>query len=59
MVAPSVETLVELVHACGFDLPLEIVSYDDTSDTPIRDAAMLTPDRRLDQMLAHLKGKKK
>lgn len=59
LVAPSVETLVELVHACGFDLPLEIVAYDDTSDTSIREAAMVTPDRRLDQMLAHLKGNKK
>ena len=28
-VAPSVETLVELVRACGFDLPLELVRVSD------------------------------
>src|SRR3954468_22675944 len=58
LVAPSVDTLVELVHACGFDLPLEIVPYDDTLDPAIKDAAMVPPDRRLDHMLDQLKGKK-
>jgi transcriptional regulator with XRE-family HTH domain len=59
LVAPSVDTLVELVQACGFDLPLEIVPYDDTADAAIKDAAIVPPDRRLDQMLDQLKGKKK
>ena len=27
-VAPSVETLIELVRACGFGLPLELVPYE-------------------------------
>jgi hypothetical protein len=27
-VAPSLETLIELVRACGFDLPLELVPYE-------------------------------
>ena len=30
-VAPSIETLVELVRACGFDLPLELVPHDSSS----------------------------
>src|SRR5207249_2843239 len=29
VVAPSLDTLLELVRACGFDLPLELVPYDD------------------------------
>jgi transcriptional regulator with XRE-family HTH domain len=59
LVAPSVDTLVELVQACGFDLPLEIVPYDDTADAAISDAAMVPPNRRLDQMLDQLKATKK
>ena len=57
LVAPSVETLVELVQACGFDLPIEIVEYDDALDAAIRDAVMVPPDRRLDGMLVQIKSK--
>jgi len=28
LVAPSVDTLVELVRSCGFDIPLELEPYD-------------------------------
>ena len=54
LVAPSVDTLVELVQACGFDLPLEIVPLDHTNEPLLREAAMLPPDRRLDSMLDRL-----
>lgn len=54
IVAPSVETLVELVQACGFDLPLEIVPFDDTKEAELGEAARITPDRRLDAMLGRL-----
>lgn len=43
IVAPSVETLVELVQACGFDLPLEIVPFDDTKEAELGEAARITP----------------
>ena len=56
LVAPSVDTLVELVQACGFDLPLEIVARDDTTDERLREAAQQTPDRRLDALLEHIQG---
>ena len=59
LVAPSVDTLVELVRACGFDLPLEVVPYDDANDATIKQAALVPPDRRLDRMLEQVKGKKK
>ena len=55
LVAPSVDTLVELVRACGFDLPLEIVPFDDTNETQLKDAARTPPDRRLDAMLDRLR----
>jgi transcriptional regulator with XRE-family HTH domain len=50
-VAPSVETLVELVRACGFDLPLELVSYDSSGAERLRKNALLSPERRLQRYL--------
>ena len=54
VVAPSVETLTELVRACGFDLPLELVQYDVSADADIRKTAILSPERRLNAMLRDL-----
>ena len=54
VVAPSVETLTELVRACGFDLPLELAPYDVSTDADIRKTAMLSPERRLNSMLRDL-----
>ncbi len=51
VVAPSIDTLVELVRACGFDLPLELVPYDPRPDERRRELQMLSPERRLDGML--------
>jgi transcriptional regulator with XRE-family HTH domain len=46
-VAPSVETLVELVRACGFDLPLELVPYDSAGTERLAKNARLSPERRV------------
>ena len=51
VVAPSIDTLVELVRACGFDVPLELVPYDPRLDERRRELQMLSPERRLDGML--------
>src|SRR6266511_1372570 len=50
-VAPSVETLVELVRACGFDLPLELVPYESSRDERLRKNALLSPERRVQRYL--------
>jgi transcriptional regulator with XRE-family HTH domain len=46
-VAPSVETLLELVRACGFDLPLELVLRDASGEERLRKNALLSPERRV------------
>lgn len=51
VVAPSIDTLVELLRACGFDVPLELVPYDAGPDERIAEIQMLSPERRLDAML--------
>jgi transcriptional regulator with XRE-family HTH domain len=46
-VAPSIETLVELIRACGFDLPLELVPRDSSGEERLRKNALLAPERRV------------
>ena len=53
-VSPSVETLVELVRACGFDLPLELVAYDTEGDKRLEKNVLLSPERRVSRMLSQL-----
>ncbi len=50
-VAPSVETLVELVRACGFDLPLELVPFEASADERLRKNILLSPERRVQRLL--------
>ena len=56
-VAPSVETLVELVRACGFDLPLILVPHDTSLDQRLRKNLVLSPERRVDRLLGAPDGK--
>jgi hypothetical protein len=51
VVAPSVETLVELVRACGFDLPLELEPLGTSADDRLKKNAMLSPERRVRRLL--------
>ncbi len=53
-VAPSMETLVEIVRACGFDLPLVLVPYDTGRDERLGSNLNRSPERRLEQLLATL-----
>jgi hypothetical protein len=50
-VAPSLETLLELVRACGFNLPLELVPHDDTNLERLRKNVLLSPERRVQRIL--------
>lgn len=51
LVAPSIDTLVELLRSCGYDIPLELVPYDPGPDERIREIQMLSPERRVDRLL--------
>lgn len=50
-VAPSVETLVELVRACGFDLPLELVPLERGQEERLGKNLMLSPERRVRRLV--------
>jgi transcriptional regulator with XRE-family HTH domain len=49
-VAPSLETLLDLLRACGFDLPLELTPYQPASDR-LGKNALLSPERRVKRYL--------
>jgi transcriptional regulator with XRE-family HTH domain len=52
VVSPSVETLVEIVRACGFDLPFELVPYVQPADEErLRKNLLLSPERRVQRMI--------
>lgn len=51
VVAPSLDTLVQLLRACGYDIPLELVPYDPGPDETMAEIQMLSPERRLDRLL--------
>ena len=49
--APSLETLLELVGVCGFDLPLELAPRDNASLTRLGKNVLRSPERRVEQLL--------
>ena len=51
VVAPSLETLLELVRACGFDLPLELLPSDNERDARLQKNLLLSPERRVRRLL--------
>jgi transcriptional regulator with XRE-family HTH domain len=57
VVAPSIDTLVELLRSCGYDIPLELVPYDSGPEERIREIQMLAPERRVDRLLERRGGK--
>jgi transcriptional regulator with XRE-family HTH domain len=50
-VSPSVETVLALVEACGFDLPLELVPAEPADDKALRKNLLLSPERQVQRAL--------
>lgn len=51
-VDPSFDRCLQLVRACGFDLDIRVVPLDEDAWTLVERGAEVTPDQRLDRMLA-------
>ena len=52
-VAPSLEALLELIRACGFELPLELVprEHERKQTERLQRNALLSPERRVHRFL--------
>jgi hypothetical protein len=58
-VAPSLDTVIRAVRACGLDLDLHIDSYDYEHDAHISENLRLSPAERLHRMLEGVKAVEK
>ena len=50
-VSPSIDNLLAIVHACGFELPLVLVPRDSSQDEGLEAGRLLSPERRVDRLL--------
>jgi hypothetical protein len=52
-VAPSLESLLEVVRACGFELPLELVAREQEGkqEARLERNSLLSPERRVERFL--------
>jgi transcriptional regulator with XRE-family HTH domain len=53
-IEPSLETLLEIVGICGFDLPAELVPRDEHISERLRENALLSPERRVQRAMEAL-----
>ena len=57
-VAPSLDTLIELLQACGFDLSLDLVPHEPVDVSAVDETARLTPQERVARMLSRLESER-
>jgi transcriptional regulator with XRE-family HTH domain len=57
-VSPSIDNLLEVIHACGFELPLVLVPRDTTQDESLEENRQLSPERRMDRLFERLNAVK-
>src|SRR6266480_5220746 len=53
-VSPSIDNLLDVIEACGFELPLTLVERDATLDDRLEKNRQLSPERRGRRLLAKL-----
>jgi hypothetical protein len=49
---------MEIIHACGFDLPLTLMPIDKSADEELREALLAPPSERVEWLLAELGQKR-
>ncbi len=55
-VSPSIDNLLDIVQACGFELPLVLVPRDTSLDKQLAKNRLLSPERRVERLLAKVKS---
>src|SRR3954470_10320969 len=53
-VSPSIDNFLEVIEACGFELPLVLVERDATLDDRLEKNRKLSPERRARRLFANL-----
>ena len=50
-ISPPVDSLMQIIHACGFDLRLTLIPVDKRADEELREALLSTPIERVERLL--------
>jgi transcriptional regulator with XRE-family HTH domain len=50
-ISPPIDSLIKIVHACGFDLPLTLIEIDSSADRELGEALLETPSERVEWLL--------
>ena len=58
VISPPVDSLMEILHACGFDLPLTLIPVDKSADEELRKALLETPSERVESLVRELAQKR-
>jgi transcriptional regulator with XRE-family HTH domain len=58
VISPPIDSLMEIIHACGFDLPLTLMPVDKSADEELREALLATPRDRIEWLLEELGPKR-
>jgi hypothetical protein len=48
---------MQIIHACGFDLPLTLIPVDQSADEELRKALLETPSQRVEWLLGQKRGR--
>jgi transcriptional regulator with XRE-family HTH domain len=55
-ISPPIDSLMEIIHACGFDLPLTLAPVDRSADEELSEALMATPSERVEWLLGQIRA---
>jgi transcriptional regulator with XRE-family HTH domain len=58
VISPPVDSLIEIIQACGFDLPFTLLPIDRSADEELREALLATPSKRVEWLLEELEPKR-
>src|SRR5207244_9531504 len=54
VMSPPIDGLIEIIHACGFDLPLTLLPVDKSADEQLRQALLANTSERTEWLLGSL-----
>ena len=57
VISPPIDSLMEIIHACGFDLPMTLLPIDKAADQELREALLETPSERVEWLLKQKRGR--
>jgi transcriptional regulator with XRE-family HTH domain len=58
VISPPIDSLMRIIHACGFDLPMTLLPIDKSADEELREALLETPSERVERLLEERRRKR-